>query len=179
MRACLKCETSTTNPKFCSRSCAAAYNNSLAPKRKAATGVCADCGGTTSGRRRVRCRLCSDEKRRTAENRTIADIQGAARYQVSAYIRSHARSVLIRIGRPKECASCGYNIHVEVSHRRPIADFPDTARLDEVNHPDNLDYLCRNHHWEFEKGLLVVPKHPTQESNPSIRGRSSKSASSG
>ena len=34
MRPCLSCRTLTSNPKFCSRRCAAKVNNSLFPKRK-------------------------------------------------------------------------------------------------------------------------------------------------
>lgn len=43
MRACLNCGSLTSNPKFCSRRCAAMMNNSLFPKRK----------------RRVACQSCS------------------------------------------------------------------------------------------------------------------------
>ena len=44
-------------------------------------------------------------------------------------------------------------------HIKPLADFPDMATTAEINHPDNLLWLCRNHHWEFDHGLLVLDKH--------------------
>jgi HNH endonuclease len=34
-KACVQCGEITTNPKFCSSSCSATYNNTLQPKRKA------------------------------------------------------------------------------------------------------------------------------------------------
>ena len=34
MTKCLTCNEDTSNPKFCSRSCAAIYNNKLFPKKK-------------------------------------------------------------------------------------------------------------------------------------------------
>jgi len=41
---CLNCNTQTNNPKFCSRSCAATYNNKIHPKRQP-IGVCKECRG--------------------------------------------------------------------------------------------------------------------------------------
>ena len=47
---CLQCNTETTNPKFCSKSCAAKYNNSISPKRRKVTEVCKYCGIKTPRR---------------------------------------------------------------------------------------------------------------------------------
>lgn len=52
------------------------------------------------------------------------------------------------------CAACGYKIHVELCHKKPISKFPKTATLGEINHPSNVVQLCPNHHWEFDNGLL-------------------------
>lgn len=42
---CIQCEVDTINPKFCSRSCAASYNNKSQPKRKRmTTNPCKICG---------------------------------------------------------------------------------------------------------------------------------------
>jgi predicted restriction endonuclease len=54
------------------------------------------------------------------------------------------------------CAICGYNQHVEAAHRRPVSDFPDEATVSEINEPANLVYLCPNHHWEHDHGLLTL-----------------------
>lgn len=40
---CLRCQQQTNNPKFCSLSCSASYNNSKAPKRKRQERKCANC----------------------------------------------------------------------------------------------------------------------------------------
>jgi 5-methylcytosine-specific restriction endonuclease McrA len=55
------------------------------------------------------------------------------------------------------CPVCGYAIHVELCHKIPISKFPKTATLGEVNHPSNIIQLCRNHHWEFDHGILELP----------------------
>ncbi len=52
------------------------------------------------------------------------------------------------------CANCNYNKHVEVCHIKGISDFPDDAQVKEINHVDNLRYLCRNCHWELDNGLI-------------------------
>ena len=41
---CVTCQKKTTNPKFCSRSCAARHNNRAHPKRKKTPTVCCGCG---------------------------------------------------------------------------------------------------------------------------------------
>lgn len=46
---CLQCKSYTINPRFCSRSCAASYNNSLNPKVK------------------FKCRLCNKYKKRSSK----------------------------------------------------------------------------------------------------------------
>lgn len=50
---------------------------------------------------------------------------------------------------------CGYDRHVDICHKRDIADFPDNTLLKTVNHIDNLVALCPTHHWEFDNGYLV------------------------
>lgn len=67
-------------------------------------------------------------------------------------LRSHARTAYKG---PKYCEACGYDLHYDVSHIRAIADFPSTATLGEVNHPDNLIALDKRCHWEFDHGHLV------------------------
>lgn len=39
---CLNCQVATSNPKFCSNSCSASYNNKAKPKRKP-EGKCVHC----------------------------------------------------------------------------------------------------------------------------------------
>ncbi len=49
-KACLQCGASTKNPKFCTQSCSAKYNNSINPKRQL-QGKCSSCGVLISGSR--------------------------------------------------------------------------------------------------------------------------------
>jgi hypothetical protein len=51
MNTCLQCNIETKNPKFCSCSCSAKYNNKLFPKRNAKSlGKCKLCGKSLYGR---------------------------------------------------------------------------------------------------------------------------------
>jgi predicted HNH restriction endonuclease len=58
--------------------------------------------------------------------------------------------------RPYRCAQCGYDKHIEVSHKRPLASFPGDTPISVVNSLDNLVGLCPNCHWEFDHGLLQL-----------------------
>lgn len=49
---------------------------------------------------------------------------------------------------------CGYAKHVEVAHRRDVADFPASALIGEINAVSNLVGLCPTHHWEFDHNEL-------------------------
>lgn len=69
-------------------------------------------------------------------------------------IRSHARFVVDAW--PKACSHCGYDLHVEIAHRKGIALWSPDTPLRTVNDPRNLILMCRNHHWEFENGLLEM-----------------------
>ena len=55
-----------------------------------------------------------------------------------------------------ECSVCGYSTHVEACHIRPVSDFPQDATVGEINDRSNLMYLCPNHHWEFDHGMITV-----------------------
>lgn len=57
---------------------------------------------------------------------------------------------------PKACAKCGYDIYVEVCHKQPVKDFPGSTPLSVINDPNNLMYLCPNHHKEFDRGFISL-----------------------
>jgi len=69
-------------------------------------------------------------------------------------IRNHAKSVIARDGRPRKCVVCGYDVSVQICHKKPIAQFSNQATVMEINNPLNLILLCRNHHWELDNGYL-------------------------
>lgn len=54
------------------------------------------------------------------------------------------------------CAYCGYSLHVELCHIKPISSFPDSALLSEVNSRKNNIQLCRNCHWELDNSILKI-----------------------
>jgi 5-methylcytosine-specific restriction endonuclease McrA len=56
LHACVQCGNKTLNPKFCSRSCSATYNNTAVPKRIKKYNICPTCGHEHS-----RKKYCSDE----------------------------------------------------------------------------------------------------------------------
>lgn len=56
MNICLFCKLETTNKKFCSRPCAASYNNKLYPKRIKSNRICA-CGALIKNEKKV-CNTC-------------------------------------------------------------------------------------------------------------------------
>lgn len=65
MPVCQHCHKPTDNPRFCNRSCAASYNNRVAPKRKK-EGVCADCP-TPIAPSQIRCPTCKAARRAQKE----------------------------------------------------------------------------------------------------------------
>lgn len=72
MTNCVVCERETSNPKFCSRSCAAKFNNARSPKRKP-EGACKTCGAPVQSSRSL-CAACRD-KARIQEARKLANIR--------------------------------------------------------------------------------------------------------
>lgn len=149
---CIECQAETTNPKFCSRSCAAKHTNRT-PKRKR-TKVC-ECGQPILSNRK-QCPECYRSTLFQWQDKTIADIQNKAKYQVSALIRNTARSVYRKSAKPKCCVVCGYNKHYEVCHIKAIKDFSPDTPLSTVNHINNLTAMCPNHHWEYDNGQITI-----------------------
>lgn len=152
---CLNCEKETVNPKFCSKSCSATWNNHVKPKRKTAN-KCLVCGASALSYRHYRCKTHWDEylknkhKNKTiGEYRQLLSIRGKHPSWQHAHIRSFARSWLRQLTL-EPCRSCGYDKHVELAHIRAVSDFPDTALLSEINSLENVIPLCRNCHWEFD-----------------------------
>lgn len=150
---CLQCGIITSNPKFCSKSCAASYNNRVYPKRHF---TCRRCG-LTKRPRTPRSTLCYDcgilYKERMARDWELGELRERYslhhRASLHSYVRLRARNKMRNLGR-NTCEECGYNKHVEIAHVKPMSSYPDTARISEVNSLDNLRALCPNCHWEFD-----------------------------
>ena len=69
-------------------------------------------------------------------------------------IRKLADSAYKASNKPRECAICGYNKHIEIAHIKGVSEFDDDSLISEINDIDNLVALCPNHHWEFDSGVL-------------------------
>lgn len=62
-----------------------------------------------------------------------------------------------------KCQKCSYSIHVELCHIKSISSFTDdSVKLIEINGEDNLLVLCKNHHWEFDNGILKLSDIPSR-----------------
>lgn len=158
IRVCRLCKTEIPanknyRQKLCSRSCSARYNNVLRGQRKS----CESCGTKLSNRASLHCSKCRklgallEVQQRTLEESTFDNGNARVKY---AYVRKWARYTLERLGRDRRCQECGFDVMLDVCHVRPIASFPGTTLLAEINPPSNLIYLCPNHHAMLDKGLL-------------------------
>ena len=153
--SCLQCGEPTENPRFCSRSCAAVYNNQAYPKRTKQQRRCKRCGTPVTGWIRI-CHNCKVVRGTRVDwsKRTLGEVHANAKYQVSALCRLVARQIFKQSSRPRICQNCGYEKHVEICHIRAIKDFSPDTPIAIVSGIDNLIALCPNCHWEFDKGLL-------------------------
>jgi hypothetical protein len=154
MNNCLYCDKETKNPKFCSRSCAASYNNKIAPKRKPEH-TCIDCNKPINSTRK----RCLEHhliwvKTREFKDLTLGEAIYRQQHRTSAYalVRTRARIIAKKLGYDK-CKNCGYNKHVEIAHIKPISSFSEEILLSEINSIDNLLPLCPNCHWEFDNNI--------------------------
>lgn len=158
----------TNNNNFCSRSCAAIYNNSETPKRKKEIFFCIECKQPTQKQQRMFCETCNKLRNEKIKSTTIEQIRERECIKgkhpswmnpiVSGYNRTWNRALT-----KQPCQYCGYSIHVELCHIIPVSKFPKEAVLSEVNSPDNLLVLCSNHHWEFDHGHLSLEQIPKRK----------------
>ena len=154
MNNCLHCGAKTANAKYCSRSCANRINGRLYPSRKRIARSCKHCGVALQARRST-CDGCNPS---FVDWQTVPlqALKAKALQQYAAQIRSIARVAYRKSTRPKACAVCGYDVHYEVCHIKPINEFMPTDFVSAVNALSNLVALCPNHHWEFDHGHLAT-----------------------
>ena len=168
-----------TSNNFCSRSCAATYNNTNRTsdytfnitKRRFFPRItpnyiylksfaeCQNCNtiyskvGTRLSNYNTCSNFCSMEL--GMKNRIMKDSikrTGANTYDV---IRHNAR-VYSKYFYPALCMRCGYDKHYEVCHIKDLKDFSRDETFYEINHKSNLIHLCCNCHWEFDRGLIDI-----------------------
>jgi HNH endonuclease len=176
---CLFCNEPITSgdrrKKFCNLSCAASYNNSKAPKRKAdSVAICGECQSPISLKKKPKggfyqreyCDACLKLKKiyqitgasleDFLENQTKASLYKRRKNWQSANssLRNNSRKVYLDSNKPQKCFFCGWDKCIEVAHLDPVKDFPDDAKITEINSPSNLIGTCPNHHWEYDHGDL-------------------------
>jgi hypothetical protein len=161
---CINCNTllvGLNQKRFCSKSCAAKFNNKKFPKRskeKEKWPKCRNCSNRVAYTKGTYCRECINNKKHyhgaPVEQLTLENVikrKGSNRYDI---IRYHASYLYRKNKTDLKCANCSYDKHVEICHIKPIKDFSLTTTIKEINEPSNIVLLCPNCHWEFDKGLL-------------------------
>lgn len=130
--------------KFCNQSCSAKHSN----HNRTVTKMC-KCGNLIL-KREKECETCKQKRRIHTKTKNDLFAENKSWQTVGSAIRKDANFVFEKHGRPRVCTACGYNIHTEICHIRPVSDFPNDALIDDINAPDNLVALCPNCHWEFD-----------------------------
>lgn len=131
---CKQCGTETSNPSYCSRSCAATVNNTGRRRHGSAKGDCAMCGKPKASAAR---KYCSQECSSTArkKDQTYINASNAARQA-----RYRAKHGYVRAYAP--------NANKEVI-KQIYANVPEGHEVDHIiplskgglHHEDNLQYL--------------------------------------
>ena len=161
---CKNCGKKTKNPKFCSQSCNATYNNT---RRYGPPDTCKICGKRTR-RNLTTCRECyiiytikKYGEQTLGKFRKIPSSKN--RYQA---VRLHAHRIAsyYKIESDK-CLLCNYSNHLDLCHIKDISSFGDEISLNEINSPDNLVFLCPNHHWDLWHGKLLNKELKVVEGN--------------
>lgn len=176
MKNCPTCnqpfEEKDYRQKFCSRTCSAHFNNKTKPA------VCAQCKApfvrdrtTLTGRFRKKCEKCvgdnSQQRTDAIKAKTLGEYYSALVWAAKhpQHKWNHVRKFCRSWNKDRAvngCQVCGYKLHIEYCHIRPVSDFSDTATLGEINAESNVLILCRNHHWEQENGY-ITPSDWTQK----------------
>lgn len=131
---CVKCNKFLENKrnKFCSRSCAASYNNVKFPKRTVEDPQLWICNcGNKKDYRSSKCRPCKAKQTiEMQKNKKIKDylLKGNARVKYAS-IRDLARNFMEFFKIKKECFVCGFDVCVEVAHLRSISSFPEESLI--------------------------------------------------
>lgn len=147
-RACL-----VKKKKFCNHSCAAKLNNRNTRRGPKARNLCV-CGKKLNRKSKM-CFECRDN---AYMDRPI-ELLKRKQYPHWTRVRAHAKKQMVKFGVERKCIKCMTNEFesvLEVCHRRDITKFPLTALIREVNHINNLVYLCPSHHALFDRGLIEI-----------------------
>jgi hypothetical protein len=144
MRECPNCKQATDNPKFCSRSCSASYNNRINPKRinYCRNAVCPNCSSKFIRKYPSR-KYCSKECKLSHQT-LIKDelIEQSGDFGNSFYSNSRIRNYFIR-KYGNNCMICGQS--GDNWNGKPITLIVDHINgKSNDNRLDNLRIVCPN-----------------------------------
>lgn len=160
MGKCAECNKETKNPRFCSRSCSAAFNNKQTPKRKKHPKT-----------PRI-CRECKEELPLDDEFkfRKLCDKCRDSGIKGYSYVRKSRKfnkeRLAEEIGKSK-CKRCGYNTSIEALEFHHLDD---TTKNFTISSNMNKAYesllkeakkcivLCANCHRELHAGVWKIDK---------------------
>jgi 5-methylcytosine-specific restriction endonuclease McrA len=156
MNKCFTCHKETSNPKFCSRSCAATYNNKEFPKIMAVTRYrCEVCGNKVEKGRRYCSLSCRHLDRKIIEGANYQHVKKTRR-------RIKDRAVEYLGGK---CKICGYHkcsrslvFHHINPEEKDFAISTNTNKAwDKMKlELDKCILLCANCHGEVHDGLITI-----------------------
>lgn len=198
--ACKTCNTvffkqlsEVTENNFCTRSCAAKFNNRGVQRNKPKKRTCAVCSSefflSKDHQSLTSCSKCfgnvnsitsiedyveknklisKDVKKKYLQGLTVSDIQN--RNSVLGKHKSWSSSHIRNLNRSWNknllsipCQNCGYDKHIELCHIKAVSSFGKDEKLSVVNDPNNILVLCRNCHWEFDNELLLLADIPKRK----------------
>jgi len=157
--------TSYWQKHFCSKSCAAKFNNKKFPKKIKSFSYCLKCKSKNKNKFYKFCDTCINvgwdkswpEKpfllRTLKEELNLNKNKGANRYN---RIRGQLRYRKNLKDVNEACQNCGYSKHVEYCHKKPISSFSENTLIKEINSDSNIISLCPNCHWEYDNNLLKI-----------------------
>jgi hypothetical protein len=143
-----------TKNNFCCRSCSTSFNNRV-PKRKKKTNICISCKKTFIPNHRSNNHCSSCRKLNSVEIKMLTIEECQSRLSIIGKHPSYKNSIIRQHCRiwnkhllNTPCILCGYTLHTELHHKKPISSFPLDTPLNVVNDTSNIMVLCPNCHWE-------------------------------
>lgn len=168
---CEECGKTVEKPardagRFCSQGCANRHIGRVKVARSLNQGRLCECGNRLRSRSEC-CKSCRSRATRLANNaKTLQEVREecGSSFEFHAKLRGWSR---LAYEGPKSCYACGYDLHVDIAHIRPVSDFPTSALVSEVNDPSNLVALDKRCHWEFDHGYLQLNLSGVEQSGSS------------
>jgi len=159
----------TDTHKYCSTKCRVYESVKIFNKKH--SGNCKHCGNALKKIKATCCKKCMNlDKTNTIKSMTFGEFISELRTKrsypgdYSRPIRGFARSWNATLLK-NPCQVCGYYIHIELAHRTAISSSHPDMTLGEINSPDNIFVLCRNHHWEYDNDVLNDADIPPRDKN--------------